>query len=146
PIHVLNPDLPEDHMAPVLEALDRGQTYVIEVSNMRADGTRFPVEVHSAGFDHNGQRCVVAVARDLSRRREAEVRYHDLLEQIDKGIVIQSADGSVLHANSAALRMLGVREGTPVPRDGSLPAQWMALRADGSELPLAEYPSLRALH
>ncbi|WP_234446480.1 EAL domain-containing protein [Luteimonas sp. MC1750] len=146
PIHVLNPDLPEDHMAPVLEALDRGETYVIEVSNMRADGTRFPVEVHSAGFDRDGQRCVVAVARDLSRRREAEVRYHDLLEQIDKGIVIQSADGSVLHANSAALRMLGVREGTPVPRDGSLPAQWMALRADGSELPLAEYPSLRALH
>ena len=26
PIHVLNPDLPEDHMAPVLEALARGET------------------------------------------------------------------------------------------------------------------------
>src|SRR5690554_7941075 len=107
PIHVLNPDLPEDHMAPVLEALDRGETYVIEVSNMRADGTRFPVEVHSAGFDHEGQRAIVAVARDLSRRREAEVRYRDLLEVIDKGILIQDTDGALVHANTAALRMIG---------------------------------------
>jgi PAS domain-containing protein len=50
PIDVLNPDLPRDHMGPVREALDRGETYVIEVTNMRADGTRFPVEVHSAAL------------------------------------------------------------------------------------------------
>src|SRR5690606_30028683 len=31
-VHVLNPDLPPDHMGPVLEALDAGQTYVVEVS------------------------------------------------------------------------------------------------------------------
>ncbi|MEN1957874.1 sensor domain-containing protein [Luteimonas changyuni] len=145
PIHVLNPDLPEDHMTPVLEALDRGDTFVIEVSNMRADGTRFPVEVHSAGFDHEGQRCVVAVARDLSRRREAEARYHDLMEVMDKGIVIQAADAAVLHANTAALRILSLNQGERVPRDGSLPAHWMLLRADGSEMPMSEFPAMRAL-
>jgi diguanylate cyclase (GGDEF)-like protein/PAS domain S-box-containing protein len=145
PIHVLNPDLPEDHLVPVLETLDRGGTYVIEVSNMRADGTRFPVEVHSAGFDHGGERCIVAVARDLSRRREAETRYRDLMEVIDKGIVIQAADGALLHANSAALRMLGVHLGDRIPRGGSLPEAWMVLRADGSEMPVAEFPAMRAL-
>ena len=36
------------------ETLNRGETYVVEVTNMRADGTRFPVEVHSAGLDHGG--------------------------------------------------------------------------------------------
>jgi diguanylate cyclase (GGDEF)-like protein/PAS domain S-box-containing protein len=145
PIHVLNPDLPEDHLVPVLETLDRGDTYVIEVSNMRADGTRFPVEVHSAGFDHAGERCIVAVARDLSRRREAEARYRDLMEVIDKGIVIQAADGALLHANSAALRMFGVHLGDRIPRDGSLPEAWMVLRADGSEMPMTEFPAMRAL-
>ena len=145
PIHVLNPDLPQDHMVPVLEALDRGETYVVEVSNMRADGTRFPVEVHSAGFDIDGQRCIVAVARDLSRRREAESRYRDLMDVIDKGVVIQAADGSLVHANTAALRMLGATEGERVPRDGTLPEHWMLLRADGSEMPLAEFPAMRAL-
>jgi PAS domain S-box-containing protein len=74
PIDILNPDLPRDHLAPVLETLSRGGTYVVEVTNMRANGTRFPVEVHSAGFLDEGQRRIVAVARDLSGRHEAEVR------------------------------------------------------------------------
>ena len=43
-IDVLNPDLPRDHMVPVLDTLDRGETYVVEVTNMRADGTRFEME------------------------------------------------------------------------------------------------------
>ena len=145
PIHVLNPELPEDHMAPVMETIDRGDTYVIEVSNMRADGTRFPVEVHSAGFDHDGQRCVVAVARDLSRRHEAEARYLDLMEMIDKGIVIHAADGTLLQANSAALRLLGMRRGSDLPRDGGLPGDWALLRADGSAMPMHEFPAMRAL-
>ena len=145
PIHVLNPDLPEDHMAPVIETLDRGETYVIEVSNMRADGTRFPVEVHSAGFDHEGRRAVVAVARDLSRRREAEARYRDLLEVIDKGILIQDADGALVHANTAALRMIGAHQGEPSPHGGGLFAHWMLLNADGSEMPMSGFPAMRAL-
>ena len=56
PIELLNPDLPNDHLDPVWEALRRGETYVIEVTNMRGDGSRFPVEVHSAGFDDEGRR------------------------------------------------------------------------------------------
>ena len=52
-IERLNPELPKDHMAPVLDALAEGESYVVEVTNMRADGTRFPVEVHSAAFDYD---------------------------------------------------------------------------------------------
>ena len=78
PIHVLNPDLPRDHMAPVWEALGRGGSYVVEVSNMRGDGTRFPVEVHSAAFDQDDEKLIVAVARDLSGRRDAETRFAQL--------------------------------------------------------------------
>ncbi|MBJ6980944.1 EAL domain-containing protein [Luteimonas sp. MC1572] len=148
PIHVLNPDLPEDHMAPVWDAVDRGESFVIEVSNMRADGTRFPVEVHSAGFLHDGRKCVVAVARDLSRRREAEVRYRELMEVIDKGIVIQTADGSLVYANSAALRMIGVPghvPGHPNQRTPRPASEWMVVREDGSEMPAEEYPAMRAI-
>lgn len=144
PIHVLNPDLPKDHMVPVWQALDRGDTYVIEVSNMRADGTRFPVEVHSAGFDHDGRKCLVAVARDLSRRREAEVRYRELMEVIDKGIVIQDADGEFTYANSAALRLLGIRGGQSLAAEMD-PSRWLLVCDDGRELPWSESPSLRAM-
>jgi PAS domain S-box-containing protein len=74
PIHVLNPELPRDHMGPVYESLRSGGTHVVEVTNMRADGTRFPVEVHSANFEFEGQPCLVAVARDRSGRAQAANR------------------------------------------------------------------------
>ncbi len=144
PIDLLNPDLPRDHMVPVWDALDRGKTYVIEVTNMRADGTRFPVEVHSAGFEHDGRKCLVAVARDLSRRREAEIRYRELMEVIDKGILIQNAGGEVVYGNSAALRMLGIGNGQSL-REAMQREHWHAVREDGSEMPWDEYPAMQAL-
>ena len=104
PIEVLNPDLPRDHLVPVLETLDRGETYVIEVTNMRADGTRFPVEVHSANLVYDGENAMVAVARDLSARHDAEVRYHTLIEGIDKAITLQDRQGRVHYMNAAASR------------------------------------------
>ena len=101
-VHVINPDLPRDHMAPVLDVLNRGDTYVIEVTNMRADGTRFPVEVHSADVRRPRPAAhIVAVARDLSQRHEAERRYRQLMESIDKGILIQDRQG---HASCRATR------------------------------------------
>ncbi|GAA4868220.1 sensor domain-containing protein [Luteimonas vadosa] len=144
PIDVLNPDLPRGHMVPVWEALDRGDTYVIEVTNMRADGTRFPVEVHSAGFELDGRKCLVAVARDLSRRQEAEVRYRELMEVIDKGIVIQNAAGEFVYGNGAALRMFGIGSGQTLAEQ-MRPEHWRPIREDGSEMPWEEYPAMRAL-
>ncbi len=110
PIEVLNPDLPKDHLRPVLETLNRGETYVIEVANMRGDGTRFPVEVHSAGFMHDGRRCIVAVARDLSARRAAELHYGQLLEVLDKGVLVLDDHGRLVQTNAAAMRILGADE------------------------------------
>ncbi len=143
-IDVLNPDLPKGHLGPVWDTINRGETYVVEVSNMRADGTRFPVEVHTAGFVHEGRRCLVAVARDLSRRREAEVRYRELMEVIDKAIVIQDAQLHCIYANSAALQLFGVSEGESL--DDALQAdRWMMVAGDGTEMQQARTPVMRAL-
>ena len=145
-IHVLNPDLPRDHMLPVIETLRRGETYVIEVTNMRADGSRFPVEVHSASFHYEGRDDVlVAVARDLSRRQEAEIRYRELMELIDKGIVIQDTDGRFVYGNSAALRILGIGESESLA-DAMQAQNWTMLREDGSVLSYDQYPAIRAMN
>jgi diguanylate cyclase (GGDEF)-like protein/PAS domain S-box-containing protein len=145
PIHVLNPDLPRDHMLPVIESLRRGGTYVVEVTNMRADGSRFPVEVHSANFHYEGRDDVlVAVARDLSRRHEAEIRYRELMELIDKGIVIQDAQGGAIYGNSAALRILGIGSGESLAEAMRL-EHWTMLREDGSVMPYDAHPAVRAM-
>src|SRR3546814_10506773 len=126
------------------DALRRGDSYVIEVTNMRADGTRFPVEVHSANFEHEGQPCLVAVARDLSGRAEAESRYRELTEMVDKGVIVRGADGRILYANAAATGLLDAEVGTTleeVLRSGD----WLVVDEDGRVLREPEMPSFQAL-
>ncbi|MDG6347580.1 EAL domain-containing protein [Luteimonas sp. 8-5] len=144
PIHVLNPELPRDHMRPVYDALSRGGTYVIEVTNMRSDGTRFPVEVHSANFEFEGQPCLVAVARDLSRRAEAELRYRELMGVVDKGIVVRGSGGEIVYANAAAIRMLNVESGLSLDEEMQ-PGRWKIIDENGRELERDELPAMRAL-
>ncbi len=144
PIELLNPELPRGHMVPVLESLDRGETYVIEVTNMRADGSRFPVEVHSASVVYDGQPALVAVARDLSPRYDAEVRYRELMEAIDKGIIIQERDGKCVYGNSAAMRILGIGASESLADALDL-RRWRFLHENGHEMPLDQHPVTRAL-
>ncbi|KFN41075.1 sensor domain-containing protein [Arenimonas oryziterrae] len=143
-VHVINPDLPRDHMKPVLDVLNQGQSYVIEVTNMRSDGSRFPVEVHSAAFIDRGERHIVAVARDLSRRHEAERRYRQLMESIDKGILIQDANGRILSGNPAAMRMFGIDDGDSLADALSLD-KWLIVDERGQPVPFEELPPVRAL-
>ncbi|BDU17117.1 sensor domain-containing protein [Lysobacter auxotrophicus] len=144
PIETLNPDLPQDHMVPVWETLNRGDTYVVEVTNMRGDGTRFPVEVHTAGLTFDGHKAMVAVARDLSSRHTAELRYRELMEAVDRGILVQDADLQITYANVAAMKILGVGEGELV-NDALRADQWLVVDERGRELPSERYPSTRAL-
>jgi diguanylate cyclase (GGDEF)-like protein/PAS domain S-box-containing protein len=142
-INVLNPELPHDHMDPVWESLNRGDSYVIEVTNMRSDGTRFPVEVHSANFVFDGRKSLVAVARDLSKRHEAELRYRELMEVIDKGIVVQNQAREIIYANRAAMRIFGVGEGK---RTNDLNLEhWRIVDQDGHEMTSDALPAHRAL-
>ena len=144
PVHVINPDLPSDHMRPVLEALARDETHVVEVDNMRADGSRFPVEVHSATLHDGPHRHVIAVARDLSRRREAELNYHALLVAIDTGVLFQGFDGRVLSANPTAYRILGLDEGLDVAA-GLRFHDWLVIDHRGYPLGFRDMPPMRAL-
>ncbi|MEO6154942.1 MAG: EAL domain-containing protein [Thermomonas sp.] len=144
PIDMLNPELPKGHMGPVLDALDRGETYVIETTNMRADGSRFPVEVHSAAFCEGGQTRIVAVARDLTARHEAESRYTSLIEGIDAGVTLHDAEGHLHYMNAAGMRITGVSvDESDVLRVPDW-QDWMVVDEDGRPLPFAKHPAARA--
>ena len=143
-VHAINPELPQDHMRPVLEALARDETYVVEVNNTRGDGSQFPVEVHSASYHDGPHHHVIAVARDLSRRREAELNYHALLVAIDKGVLFQGFDGRVLSANPAAYRILGLDEGLDVAASLRFD-DWLVIDHRGYPTAFRELPPLRAL-
>ncbi|MGO4259442.1 sensor domain-containing protein [Lysobacter sp. TAB13] len=144
PIHVLNPELPRDHMAPVWESLNRGESYIIEVTNKRGDGTRFPVEVHSASFEFEGKRRIIAIARDLSNRAETELRFRELVETIDRGVIVQDKALRIIYANSAAMRLLSLHNGQSIA-DELRSGHWMVVDERGHELKPEQYPSQLAL-
>ena len=143
PIHLLNPDLPPDHLQPVWDELNQGRSYLVQVSNMRSDGSRFPVEVHSAAVGLSQQRCIVAVARQLGARWQSESHYRLLMESIDKGVMLFDRELRVLSANPAAHRILGL-EHIPQRRAGNEPSQWMTIDEHGRQLPPDQWPVARA--
>ena len=83
PLDALHPDLPRDFLAPLHDALDRGETHLVEATYLRGDGTRFPVEVRSTRMTVDGTPCILSLARDLSDRTQADVHYRELMEVVE---------------------------------------------------------------
>ena len=149
PIHILNPDLPQDHLQPVWDELNRGHSYLVEVTNMRSDGSRFPVEVHSAAVQLADQRCIVAVARQLGSRWQSESHYRLLMESIDKGVLLFDRDLHILSANPAAHRILGLEKisyDNRATHNSQAQGHWMTIDEHGRQLAREQWPVTRAFN
>jgi PAS domain S-box-containing protein/putative nucleotidyltransferase with HDIG domain len=76
--------------------------------------------------------------------RASEQRYHSVVEALSEGVVMQDRDGRILASNASAERILGLSG--PELSTGSTRRPANALiHEDGSELPVAEHPSILAL-
>lgn len=93
-----------------------------------------------------------ARARNSRIREIAEsIRVHEdglpwraAITALRDGVVVQDADGRVLHANPAAEWILGLPQGEPeVTTD--FEHEWRAIRTDGTPLPPDETPARQAL-
>ncbi|UXI67092.1 EAL domain-containing protein [Tahibacter amnicola] len=151
-VYDLNPDLPSGRMREVLSNFLPGHTVTVETTNQRADGTRFPVEVHSNVYIDGEARRIVAVARDITHRREAdkelrasEARYRALLQAVDKGVMVQDAHGTILSVNPAGCRLLGLTETELTRSEPQMLRDWRFEDERGQPLPFPELPAMRAL-
>ncbi len=147
----LNPDLSPQHMEQVVDTAKLGQTVTIETTNVHGDGHRFPVEVHSNVYREGEDLRIVAIARDVSLRHQAEFalrsseeRYRRLLDAVDQGILVQDWHSRIVSANGAAARFLGVSV-EQLLRDGIDPAVWTAVDDQGRPLGVSDLPGARAL-
>ena len=141
-VYDLNPELPDNRMEEVWRTFKLGDTVTVEADNRHRDGSRFPVEVHSNMFLDGAEKHIIAVARNISARREAErairesdVRYRQLFDAIDKGIVVQNGKGGVVSANAAAERLLQISERTLIEK-GFDASAWRFV--DGNGVPIEE--------
>ena len=126
-------------------------TYELAILD-REGRTRWLNQRHVLLTDAEGRPTAIeGVVTDVTDRRQAQQEmersnqdFQHLYESMAQGVVYQAPDGRITQANPAAERILGLTLEQMRGRTSKDP-RWRACRADGSELPGDEHPSMVAL-
>lgn len=133
--------------------LETGEVHGVEVELLTRDGTVIVALYDgrvATGVDGRVS-CTHCVFVDVTERRRAEAalreseeKYRTLFETMRQGVFYQAADGALLDANPAALRMFGLTleefRGRTALHQG-----WDVVHEDGSPFPGEDHPSMVAL-
>ena len=101
-----------------------------EAEYQRSDGSGYPVEVYASHLESGGQEFYIALAHDISARRESERRLRQSATVFDcaaEAIVITDTGGTVLDVNAAFTEMLGYSRDEVIGRN---PRLWKSDRQD----------------
>ncbi len=130
------------------ELLAHGRCALYEKEYRHRDGSRIPIAVSAATLG-NPPQGVVTFLLDLSLQKAAESatramrdRYRTLFEAMPMGVSIASVDGEIREVNRESEILLGLHTDEHQARRIDT-GQWDILRADGTVMPLAEYPAAR---
>jgi PAS domain S-box-containing protein len=118
-----------------------------------ADGTLRQVKVHgkvTCAEDGTPLR-VAGTAQDITETlrlqnglRNSEARLRSIFDTLSEGVVFQGGDGSIVDANPAAERVLGLSRDQLLGRSSQDP-RWRAVREDGTPLAGEDHPAMVAL-
>jgi PAS domain S-box-containing protein len=120
----IDPAVTEASVAKIVEELGKSGSVVLQSVRRRKDGSTFPVEVSLAGVELD-RRYVVAVARDLTERRQTEARleasenrYRAVHDRSPVGICwVENQTGRFLEVNAKYCEITGRTEQDLLSRD-----------------------------
>lgn len=142
---------PEDRSRFLIKMSENGVLEPQYADLRRRDGSKFLAIVFARSFWSEGCEYACCSIRDMTEhirqereRSERDERYQRLFDTMAQGIVYQDANGTIVSANPAAERMLGLSSKQMAQRS-SLTPEWKTIREDGSSLPGNEHPSMIAL-
>jgi diguanylate cyclase (GGDEF)-like protein/PAS domain S-box-containing protein len=124
--HLIPPELRDQHRAGLGRfARDQvarvlGQT--LELSALRRDGSRFPIELTIWTSETEGTSVFHAFVRDISDRERAQqqlLRHSQAFATISDSVIVTDAEGHVVDANAAAEELFGLSRADML---GRLPA------------------------
>ena len=94
-----------------------------ETEYQRSDGSDYPVEVYASHLKSGGQEFYIALAHDISARRESERQLRQSATVFDcaaEAIVLTDIEGNVLDANRAFTEILGYSRDEVIGRNPRL--------------------------
>jgi two-component system sensor histidine kinase/response regulator len=105
---IVPPEYRERHQAGMVRFIETGEPKIIgtrvEVTGMRADGSRFPIELTIGSISEGDNALFSAYVRDITERKAAETQLRKLslaVEQSPESIVITDVDGQIDYVNEA---------------------------------------------
>jgi PAS domain S-box-containing protein len=135
------------------KAIETGEYQRCEYRVLHADGSTGWLYAEGRAIrDESGQVVrLLGGAGDISGQKSAaealvqsEERYRSLVSALEEGVIVQSADGTIIACNPSAERILG-RPSTHITECSSRDPRWSATREDGSPFPTEETPAIRAM-
>ncbi|HNW33956.1 MAG TPA: PAS domain S-box protein, partial [Candidatus Ozemobacteraceae bacterium] len=82
----LQPEFTTESFLQLVEPLVRHEKplLIFETAHRRADGSRYPVEVHLQLVDHKGERVFLAIMEDITLRKQAEEKARQAMAEAEK--------------------------------------------------------------
>ncbi len=91
----------------IIEELKKRRKFILETENIHKNGHRIPVELAITLTEINGKDHIVVAMRDLTPRKEYELRYRYLAEMANDGVVMINSNGKIIYANPAFRKITG---------------------------------------
>lgn len=115
PRDIVDPNEDPAHFRSVGERLNAGEVFSFESGFRRKDGSVFPAEVRVRPFSQGSQRFFLAIARDITERKQAEekirqqeIEQRQVLEFAPQLVAVFGPDRERLYANRPSLDYLGL--------------------------------------
>ncbi|HPQ70898.1 MAG TPA: PAS domain S-box protein [bacterium] len=109
-IHDIDANDDNELIRTTLGQLEHNHKLTIETEHKRRDGTVFPVEIRLSPIQLNGKQRVIALARDISERKQAEEerqRFELVIKQAAEIVVITDTQGNIIYVNPAFEKTTG---------------------------------------
>ena len=97
-----------------MEELEQEGHLIVESVYKRKDGTSYPVEISSRIMDYRGEKAVITIARDISKRKmqeralsDREEIYYSFFQTSPVAMFMATRDGQWVDMNQAAVDLFG---------------------------------------
>ncbi len=113
-------------------AYDSRPPYIIEMAKKRLNSTATLIG------------SMVETTQAMEALRNSEEKHRRLFETMAQGVIYQAVDGTIISANPAAERILGLSF-EQMQGKTSLDPRWRMIKEDGTEVPGTDHPTMIAL-
>ena len=134
------------------EQISKGESYSFEVRFKRKDGSLFWADlVGKCVNPTNLAAGSIWTLHDTTERKgmleaiqESELRLRSILMAMTEGVIVRTAEGTVIDCNLNAEKILGMSR-NEIMGLTSIPPRWQAVHQDGSTFPSEDHPALVSL-